>query len=80
MHRILSKLADWLIEKEEKEAERCDIPDEVIDEWLDILKTRREHLKKEGDTDSEEYEMLNDLIKKVTHIKEIRAKKCEIKK
>jgi hypothetical protein len=80
MHRILAKLADWLIEKEEKEAEKCDIPDEIIDEWLEVLKTRREHILKEYGENSEEYEMINDLIKKVEHIKELRAKKCEIKK
>jgi hypothetical protein len=80
MHRILAKLADWLIEKEENEAEKCNIPDEIIDEWLDILKERKKHLEEERDTDSEEYDMIKELIKKVKHIKEIRAKKCEIKK
>jgi hypothetical protein len=34
MHKILEKIADWLVEKEEKEAEKCDIPDEVVNEWL----------------------------------------------
>lgn len=78
MHHFLTKLADWLIKKEEKEAERCDIPDEIIDEWLDILKTRKEIIIKEHGENSEEYEMINDLIKKVEHIKELRAKKCKI--
>jgi hypothetical protein len=80
MHTLLAKLADWLIEKEESEAEKCDIPDEIIDEWLDILKKRREHILKEAGKDSEEYDMIKELIKKVEHIKKIRAKKCEIKK
>jgi hypothetical protein len=80
MHTLLAKLADWLIEKEESEAEKCDIPDEIIDEWLDILKERKKHLVEEGNTDSEEYDMIKELIKKVEHIKKIRAKKCEIKK
>ncbi|WP_024789277.1 hypothetical protein [Lebetimonas sp. JH292] len=78
MHRILAKLADWLIEKEEKEAEKCDIPDEVIDEWLEILKERKKELK-ETAPHSEEYDMIKELIKKVEHIKELRAKKCAIK-
>jgi hypothetical protein len=44
MHHFLAKLADWLIEKEESDAERCDIPDEIIDEWLEILKERKKEL------------------------------------
>ncbi len=79
MHRILDKIADWIVEKEEKNAESCDIPDTIIDEWLDILKKRRKHLQKEKDTKSQEYDMINELIKKVEHIKELRAKKCTIK-
>lgn len=79
MHRFLTKLADWLIEKEEKDAKRCDIPDEIIDEWLDILKTRKERIIKEHGENSQEYDMINDLIKKVEHIKKLRQKKCKIK-
>jgi hypothetical protein len=75
MHRFLSKLADWLIEKEESEAEKCDIPDEIIDEWLEILKARKKVLKEEA-PHSEEYEMVKELLKKVEHIKELRKKKC----
>jgi hypothetical protein len=78
MHRILSKLADWLIEKEESEAERCDIPDEIINEWLEILKARKKELKEEA-AHSEEYEMIKELLRKVEHIKELRKKKCKIK-
>ncbi|WP_024790646.1 MULTISPECIES: hypothetical protein [unclassified Lebetimonas] len=79
MHTLLAKLADWLIEKEEKDAEKCDIPDEIIDEWLEILKKRREHILKEAGKDSEEYDMIKELIKKVEHIKHLREKNVKLK-
>ena len=71
MHRILQKIADWLIEKEEKSTESCEIPDEIIEKWLEILKERKKHLNK----NSEEYFMIKDLIKKVEHIKKIKKEK-----
>jgi hypothetical protein len=79
MHRILEKIADWLVEKEEKEAEKCDIPDEVIDEWLEILKARKKEALEVHGKNSEEYAMLKDLVKKVEKIKALRKKKCKIK-
>jgi len=79
MHRILEKIADWIIEKEEKDAENCDIPDDVVDEWLEILKQRKKSALEVHGKDSEEYAMLKDLIKKVEHIKALRKKKCDIK-
>jgi len=77
MYRILQKLADWLIEKEENSAEECKVPDEVVDEWLEILKERKEHILKEHGQDSEEYAMITDLINKVEHIKKLRQKECK---
>ncbi|WP_024791740.1 hypothetical protein [Lebetimonas sp. JS138] len=78
MHTLLAKLADWLIEKEEKDAEKCDIPDEIIDEWLEILKERKKELK-ETAPHSEEYDMIKELIKKVEHIKHLREKNVKLK-
>jgi hypothetical protein len=79
MHKILEKIADWLVEKEEKEAEKCDIPDEVVNEWLETLKARKKQALEVHGKNSEEYAMLKDLLKKVEYIKAIRKKKCEVK-
>jgi hypothetical protein len=79
MHRILEKIADWLIEKEEKTAEKCDIPDEVIDEWFEILKARKKEVLEVHGKNSEEYAMLKDLLKKIEKIRALRKKKCKVK-
>ncbi|ADV45824.1 hypothetical protein [Nitratifractor salsuginis] len=79
MIHILKKIADWIVEHEEKDAEDCTVPDEVIDEWLETIEERKRRMEEHGHTHSEQYEMLLDLEKKVRHIKEIRAQKCHIK-
>ncbi len=78
MVHILTKIADWIIEHEEKEAENCTIPDEIIDEWLENIDEHKAKLEEEGLKSSERYFMLLDLEKKVKHIKEIRQKRCKI--
>ncbi len=78
MVHILTKIADWIIEHEEKEAENCSIPDEIIDEWLENIKEHKAKLEKEGLKSSERYFMLLDLEKKVSYIKEIRQKRCRV--
>ena len=78
MVHILTKIADWIIEHEEKEAENCTIPDEIIDEWLEDIDEHKSKMEKEGLKNSERYIMLSDLEEKVKHIKEIRQNRCAI--
>ncbi len=80
MVHILKKIADWIIEHEESEAQKCSISDEIIDEWLETIEDRKNRIKEHHKTDSEQYEMLQDLDERVKHIKEIREKKCHNQK
>ncbi len=45
MVHILQKIADWIIEKEEKDAEDCTVPDEVVQEWLETVKEHIKHMQ-----------------------------------
>ncbi len=76
MMHIMKKIADWIIENEEMEATDCSIPDEIVDEWLETIEERKKRMEEHGHTDTSQYEMLNDLEKRVKEIKDIRAKKC----
>lgn len=76
MMHIMKKIADWIVEHEESEAENCTIPDEIVDEWLDTIEERKKRMEENGHTHSQQYEMLQDLDEKVKEIKAIRAKKC----
>jgi len=76
---IMKKIADWLVEKEKKEALDCSIPDEILDEWLETIEERKNRMIKNGTTDTQQYEMLQDLDKKVKEIVAIRKKKCHRK-
>jgi len=76
MTHIMRKIADWLVEEEENEAEKCSIPDEIIDEWLQTLEERIEELRRENLNETEEYAMLLDLRKRVQRIEEVRREKC----
>ena len=76
MMHMMKKIADWIIEHEESEAEKCSIPDEIIDEWLETIEERKKRKKAHGKTRSVQYEMLLDLEKRLKAIKEIRKRKC----
>jgi len=74
----MKKIADWLVENEKKEATDCSIPDEILDKWLATIEERKNTMIKNGNTNSQQYEMLQDLDKKVKEIEAIRKKKCHI--
>ncbi len=78
MEHILKKLADWIIEHEKKEALDCKIPDEIIEEWYDIVQERKRRMEENGGINSEQYEMLSDIEKKLQEIKSLREQKCHI--
>ena len=77
MVHILQKIADWIIEKEEKNAEDCTVPDEVVQEWLETVKEHIKHMQEQGKTSSEYYLMLQDLKKKIEHIINVRQNRCK---
>ena len=74
----MKKIADWIVENEKKEATDCSIPNEVIDEWLETIEERKKRMEAKGKIESEQYEMLKDLDKKVKEIETIRKKRCSI--
>jgi len=74
----MKKIADWVIENEKKESTDCNIPDEIIDKWLETIEEHQNRMIKNGQTDTPQYEMLQDLDKKVKEIEEIRKKKCDM--
>ncbi len=76
MVHILQKIADWIVENEEREATKCTIPDEIIDEWLETIEERKKRMQENGKETSEQYLMLQDLDKRVKEIEVIRKKKC----
>ncbi|RRS30161.1 MAG: hypothetical protein P794_08065 [Epsilonproteobacteria bacterium (ex Lamellibrachia satsuma)] len=78
MIHILKKIADWIVENEKKEATDCSISDEIIDEWLETIEEHKNRMKKNRKTETQQYEMLQDLDKKVKEIEDIRKKKCHI--
>ena len=78
MIHILKKIADWIVENEKREATDCGIKDEIIDEWLRTIEDHKQKMQESGKTQSEQYEMLQDLDNRVKGIKEIRKKKCHI--
>ena len=80
MLHIMKKIADWIVEHEKKEATDCSIPNEVIDEWLETIEDRKKRMEANHTKDSQQYEMLLDLDKKVKEIEEIRQKRCHINK
>jgi len=79
MVHIMKKIADWIVDHEKEEATDCSIPDEIVDEWLEIIEERKKRMQEHGHTDTEQYLMLEDLEKKVKEIEELRAKKCSTK-
>ena len=76
MVHILQKIADWIVENEEREATKCNIPDEVIDEWLETIEEHKKRMQKNHKEKSEQYVMLQNLDKRVKEIEAIRHKKC----
>ena len=79
MLHILKKIADWLVVHEEKAAEDCQIPQEIIDEWEETVDEKLNHLKKHNKINTQYYEMLKDIKQRIEEIKKIRAKRCKIK-
>jgi len=80
MIHVMKKIADWIVDHEKEAAENCTVPDEVIDEWLDTIEERKKRMESNHMKDSQQYEMLMDLDKKVKEIEEIRQKRCHINK
>ncbi len=79
MLNILKKIADWLVEHEEKMAEDCKIPDEIIEEWEETVDERLKRMEEHNKTNTAQYEMLKDIKKRIEEIKAKRAKECKIK-
>jgi len=78
MLHILKKIADWLVVHEEKAAEDCQVPQEIIDEWEEIVDEKLSYLEKHKKTDTAQYEMLKDIKQRIEEIRKIRAKRCKI--
>ena len=78
MLNILKKIADWLVAHEEKMAEDCKLPDEVVDEWEEIVDDRIKRMEENHKTDSMQYDMLKDIKQRIEEIKAKRAKECKI--
>lgn len=76
MLNILKQLTDFLLRAEEKEAERCDIPDENIEEWEQLVKEHLAHLKANGGNHPYQIEQLEDILQTIQNIKTIRQEKC----
>jgi len=76
MIHILKKMADWIIENEKKEATNCGIPDEIIDDWRLTIEEHQNRMKNDDKTDTEQYDMLQELDKQVKEIEAIRKSKC----
>ena len=79
MIHVMKKIADWIVEHEEKDAEDCTVPDEVVQEWLETVQEKIKHMKAMGKEKSEQYLMLEDLEKKIEEIQSIRARNCRVK-
>ena len=79
MLHILKKIADWLVEHEEKMAEDCKIPDEIIEEWEETVDERLKRMEEHNKTNTAQYEMLKDIKQRIEEIKAKRAKECKIK-
>ena len=78
MLNIMKKLADWLVEHEEKMADDCKVPDEVIEEWEETVDERLKRMEENHKTNSAQYEMLKDIKERIEEIKAKRAKECKI--
>jgi len=78
MLNILKKIADWLVTHEEKAAEDCRVPEEIIDEWEEIVDEKLDYLEKHNKTNSSHYEMLKDIKQRIEEIRKIRQNKCKI--
>lgn len=76
MVHILKKIADWIVANEEKEATDCSIPNEIIDNWRETIEERKNRMLQHGKTDTEQYEMLQELDKRVKEIEALRKKRC----
>lgn len=76
MIHILKIIADWVIENEKKEATDCVIPDAIIDDWRLTIEEHQNRMKNDDKTDTEQYDMLQELDKKVKEIEAIRKSKC----
>jgi len=79
MLNIMKRIADWLVTHEEKAAEDCKVPQEIIDEWEEIVDEKLDYLKKHNKTNSSHYEMLKDIKQRIEEIRKVRAKSCKIK-
>ena len=79
MLNILKKIADWLVTNEEKMAEDCKLPDEVINEWEETVDERLKRMEENHKINSTQYDMLKDIKKRIEEIKAKRAKECKIK-
>ncbi|GAB6044845.1 hypothetical protein JCM11957_04430 [Caminibacter profundus] len=74
---FLKKITEWALEKEEEAAKECAIPLEEIEKQLNILKEKREELKKKYE---EELNEIESLIQRVEKIKNIELLKCNTDK
>ena len=79
MLNVLKKIADWLIEHEEKMAEDCKLPDEIIEEWEEQVDEKIKKMEENNKTNSAQYDMLKDIKQRIEEIKSKRAKECKIK-
>jgi hypothetical protein len=77
MIHILKKIADWIVEEEMNSSTDCSISDEIIDEWLETIEEHKKKIEQNHGVDSEQYDMIVELDKKVKQIKELRRQKCQ---
>ena len=79
MIHILKKIADWIIDEEMSSATSCSVSDEIIDEWLETIEENKKKMEQNHGINSEQYDMILELDKRVKQIKKNRAKKCKKK-
>ena len=79
MIHILKKIADWIVDEEMNSATSCSVSDEIIDEWLETIEENKKKIEQNHGINSEQYDMIVELDKKVKQIEKIRAEKCEKK-
>ena len=76
MLNILKDFSHFLLKHEMAEAEKCDVPEENIKEWLQIIEQRKQQMAAKHGEQSKQYQMLLEIEKDLKQVEAIRQQRC----
>jgi hypothetical protein len=72
---FISKVTEWLLEKEEEMARSCSVPMQEIEYQLAKIATEKEKIQKKYDEAMQELNLVEERLEKIKNIETLRCQK-----